>query len=119
LRRGAARMARWSDQLLASTRVPWGSGMPLNRQLLTLPPLVRQVMDELDDAPPAWSLRIDERGDCRGFWDADRLSQVFSNLVGNALEHGQPEGGLEVVLDGTPADHVRVEVRNRGAIPPD
>ena len=107
------------DQLLDFTRVRVGSGIPLSRQPLNLPPLVRQVMDELDDAHPAWALRLDERGDCRGRWDADRLSQVFSNLVANALEHGQPEGGLEVILDGTGPEHVRVEVRNRGAIPPD
>jgi signal transduction histidine kinase len=117
--RSSERMARMIDQLLDFTRVRMGSGIPLNRQALNLPPLVRQVMDELDDAHPAWSLRLDELGDCRGCWDADRLSQVFSNLVGNALEHGQPEGGLEVVLDGSAAQHVRVEVRNRGEIPPD
>jgi signal transduction histidine kinase len=117
--RSGERMARMIDQLLDFTRVRVGSGMPLNRQPLNLPPLVRQIMDELDEANPAWSLRLDERGDCRGRWDADRLSQVFSNLVGNALQHGQPEGGLSVVLDGSAAEHVRVEVHNRGTIPPD
>jgi signal transduction histidine kinase len=117
--RSGERMARLIDQLLDFTRVRLRSGMPLNRRLLHLQPLVRQVMDELDDSHPAWTMRLDERGDCRGFWDADRLSQVFSNLVANALEHGQPDGGVQVVLDGTSLDHVRVDVRNRGAIPPD
>jgi signal transduction histidine kinase len=117
--RSGERMARLIDQLLDFTRVRLRSGMPLNRQLLHLQPLVRQVMDELDDAHPAWTMRLDERGDCRGFWDADRLSQVFSNLVANALEHGQAEGGLQVILDGTSLDHVRVDVSNRGAVPAD
>ena len=36
-------------------------------------------------------------GDLRGEWDADRLVQVVSDLVGNAIQHG---GGTPVTLTG-------------------
>ena len=58
-------------------------------------------------------------GNTEGFWDADRLCQVFSNLIANALQHGRPEGGVQISVDGTASGHVRVEVRNMGTIPGD
>jgi signal transduction histidine kinase len=115
----SARMGRMIDQLLDFTRVRLGAGMTLRRDRVALTPLVRQVMDELDDAHPAWTLRLEEHGDTHGTWDGDRLAQVFSNLVANGLQHGSAEGGLTVTIDGAAADRVRVEVRNRGAIPDD
>jgi signal transduction histidine kinase len=46
--------------------------------------------------------------------DRDRLAQVFSNLVGNALEHGYPD--FPVALDiRTTGDEVTVTVHNHGA----
>ena len=73
-------------------------------------------MDELDGANPAWTLRLEESGDSEGTWDPDRLSQVFSNLVANAIQHGRPEAGVTVKVDGR-ADRVRVAVHNLGAVP--
>ena len=53
-----------------------------------------------------------------GEWDADRLSQVVSNLLGNAIEHG---GGTSVTLSGHErGDLVTLVVHNQGpAIPSD
>jgi len=33
-------------------------------------------------------VRFESRADATGHWDADRLAQVVSNLVGDAIEHG-------------------------------
>jgi len=69
------------------------------------------------DANPDWTLRLQHLGDTTGVWDPDRLSQVFSNLVANAVQHGRPEGGVTVIVDGATSDEVRVEIRNAGSIP--
>ena len=51
--------------------------------------------------------------------DADRLRQAFSNLLGNAVQHGAADAPVELTLDGGDASGVAVEVRNGGGpIPP-
>jgi len=117
--KAGARMARMIDQLLDFTRVRVGAGIPLDTGPANVATILREVMDELDDAHPEWTLRLERSGDTRGIWDSDRLSQVFSNLVANAVQHGIPEHGATVRIDGTAPDSVSVEVHNQGTIPAD
>ena len=49
--------------------------------------------------------------------DVDRMSQVLSNLIGNALQHGDPQQPIEVYLDGRAPDSLTITVSNGGAIP--
>src|SRR5581483_2841977 len=113
------RMARMIDQLLDFTRVRLGAGIPLSLGEMDLSGVVGQVVDELDTASPEWTFRVTQAGDTSGVWDADRLSQVFSNLVANAVQHGIPAAGVTVGIDGVASDAVRVEVHNQGVIPPE
>jgi PAS domain S-box-containing protein len=113
------RMARMIDQLLDFTRVRVGQGIPLRPQAVDLDPLVRHVLDELEVASAHGRLSLSAEGDTKGTWDGDRLSQVFSNLAGNALEHGEAQSPVRVHIDGTAADAVRVRVHNQGAVPPE
>jgi len=114
-----ARMTRMIDQLLDFTRVRLGGGIPIVPTEFDLLPVVRQVIDELDGANPAWTLHSTSLGDTLGSWDQDRLSQLFSNLVANAIQHGVATGGVAVTVDGRDADSVQVAVHNRGLIPSD
>ena len=75
-------------------------------------------MEELETGRPEAAITVDRLGDTAGTWDQDRLAQVFSNIVGNALEHGA-DSAAAIRLDGTAADAVAIEVRNGGAIPAD
>ncbi len=115
--RSSERMARMIDQLLDFTRARVGAGISLHPQPVDLVPLLRHVLDELGDANPAFPLHLEHAGDTAGTWDEDRLFQVFSNLVGNAVVHGVPEQGARVRVDGTSAAGVRVDVHNMGAVP--
>jgi signal transduction histidine kinase len=105
------------DQLLDFTRLRVGAGIPLRPRLIDLLPLVRQVMDELEDGGPDRKLELDQRGDTTGMWDEDRLGQVLSNLIGNAVQHGDAAAGIRVHVDGTAPDAVRIDVHNAGVIP--
>ncbi len=53
------------------------------------------------------------RGDACGTWDADRIAQVVSNLVGNALSYSPPHTPVEIGLDAQ-ADEVVLDVQNQG-----
>ena len=113
------RMSRMIDQLLDFTRIRVGTGIPLRVATVDMLAVLRQVVEEIEAASPDWALQIRTQGDTTGVWDEDRLSQVFSNLLGNALQHGVHDRGCTVSVDGASADHVRVDVHNFGPIPPE
>lgn len=113
------RMAEMIEQMLDLTRARLGGGIGLaaERGRVELGALVRRVADELHDRHPAREVVIDvaDASDVRG--DADRLLQMLSNLVGNALEHGSHE--LPVSIRVTTDDRVAVlRLHNGGVIPP-
>ena len=111
------RMTRMIDQLLDFTRIRLQGDIPVVRESSDLHAVLKQVIDELDDANPGWTLRLDASGDTRGDWDGDRLSQVFSNLVANAIQHGNQRRGVGVTIDGRSRDAVIVNIHNGGTIP--
>ncbi|HVZ87755.1 MAG TPA: ATP-binding protein [Polyangia bacterium] len=113
------RMSRMIEQLLDFTRLRVGAGMTLEGKSADLTALTRTAVGELEQTHPDRRVSVEEIGDLRGVWDADRLSQVLSNLIGNALQHGEPAEGVRVTLDGGEAETVRVRVQNGGAIPPE
>lgn len=112
------RMGRMIDQLLDFTRARIGEGIPLACVPVDLAPLAEEVVEEGRAASPAALLLVATQGDTSGSWDRDRVSQILSNLVGNALQHGETSTAIEVALDGSRADRVELTVKNRGAIPP-
>jgi len=115
---GAKRMARLIDQLLDLVRVRQAGGIPLKLAPGTdLGDVVRAAVDELSAAHPRAEmiLMIDEP--ISGTWDPDRLAQVASNLIGNAVVHGT--GRVEISLRRRGGEAI-LEVRNGGSpIPAD
>jgi signal transduction histidine kinase len=81
--------------------------------------LCHQVSQELEDASPLAVFQREEKGDLSGFWDPDRLAQVLSNLLGNAVQHGSRGTPVGLEADGTDPGRVRVRVENSGAVPPE
>lgn len=108
----SGRMARMIEQLLDFTRARMGGAIPIVTQPGDLREICAAVIDELEPQHPN-RIRLSSRGDFRGRWDGDRLAQVFSNLLVNALEYGLPESPVDVHLiqEGGMA---RVTVRNQG-----
>jgi PAS domain S-box-containing protein len=113
------RMARMIEQLLDFTRARLGEGISVDRGSFDLAQLATEIVDECRSASPAASLRVASVGETVGEWDRDRVSQVLSNLVGNALQHGVSGGEVLVTLDGSDPAQVSLAVHNGGAVPPE
>ena len=106
------RVTRLTQQLLDSVQAR-GGGIPMRPESVDLAPLCRRVLDELGAIYPQHTLQLEVEGTSRGEWDRDRLAQLISNLVGNALEHGEHSEPIHVRLRD---DHgwQRLEVNNQG-----
>ena len=110
----SARMSRMVNQLLDFARGREGSdGIPINRVPADLFSICRDVVAELRVAHPGREIVERYEGIGSGVWDVDRLAQVFSNLIGNALTYGTPGLPVQVSLQREGPDIVG-EVRNEG-----
>ena len=110
------RMSRMIEQLLDYTRLRVGHGVVLEPKAAHLGALVAQAVDELLQGHPGATITVEQQGELDGQWDGDRLGQVFSNLIGNAIQHGAG-GTIKILVDGRQPERVEVRVHNEGAIP--
>jgi signal transduction histidine kinase len=107
------RMNRMIGDLLDLTRTRFGDQIPVLRVPMDLDPLCRQVIAELEGLRSAGSLQFESQGDLRGEWDADRMAQVLSNLVRNAIQHGGKSDPIRLVAKGD-GEAITLEVHNGG-----
>jgi signal transduction histidine kinase len=109
---GARRMARLVDQLLDLARARQAGGIPIRPTPGTdLREVVRAAVDELCAAHPRAEIALKSDQPIAGTWDPDRLAQVASNLIGNAIVHGT--GRVDVSVRGNDKEAI-LEVRNGG-----
>jgi two-component system, sensor histidine kinase and response regulator len=111
------RMSRMVDDMLDLARARLGGGIPLQPELVDLRALVQRVVREHQVASPDRRIEVHENGELSGHWDPVRLAQVASNLIGNALQHGDGSEEIRVSLDGTQENWAQLSVANAGAIP--
>ncbi len=110
----AQRMSRMIDQLLDLTRSRLGGGIELKIGPTDLGKLTNEIVDELRAQRHDAIVNVLAEGDLNGDWDSDRLAQVISNLVGNAIHHGSADHPIDIDLEGD-ENGVSFCVRNRGA----
>jgi signal transduction histidine kinase len=112
-------MSRMINDMLDLARARLAGGIVLKREPCDFGSLVQRVVEEHRVASPGRRIEVRLEGDLRGEWDADRLAQVASNLIGNSLQHGERDAAVKVHVDGTREDAVVLSVANAGAIPAD
>jgi signal transduction histidine kinase/CheY-like chemotaxis protein len=117
----AERANRIINDLLDVTHVRVTGQLRVSRKRIDLLALLKEVLDDFRLANPGRELQlVAPEGDAvEGEWDPDRLMQVATNLINNALHHGDERTAVRVVLHARGEDVV-LEVHNRGpAIPSD
>jgi PAS domain S-box-containing protein len=112
----SARMSRMIAQLLDLTRARIGGGMPLTRRPIDLESLALAIASEVQAAAPQRRLVVEITGNTRGEWDEDRLGQVLSNLLSNAIQHGRA-GDVRLRVSGDDEHTVQIDVHSQGVIP--
>ncbi len=117
IRASAERMEQMIASILDFTQLRFRGVPVLALETFDLEHLARTIVDELRAAHPSRAITIDASDEIRGRWDATRMGQVISNLVGNALTHGAHDSPVVVSLT-TDSDHVLLAVTNRGATIP-
>ncbi|MGY8526578.1 hybrid sensor histidine kinase/response regulator [Paracidovorax citrulli] len=116
IRRSGTRMVRMVDQLLDVARLH-GGRMQASLQREELQALCAAIVDEHESRYGRGRLVLECEGDTSAVVDPGLMSQVVSNLVGNALQHGDPDHPVRVHVDGTDPRRLTVSVRNGGVIP--
>lgn len=118
--RAAGRMKRMIAELLDFTRIRPETGMPIQRAKTDFAAVALGIVEEMRAAHSNKAFELQAEGDCVGHCDPDRLAQVCTNLLCNAIEHGDPSAPVLVMLDGNEAGFIALSVINVGAaIPPD
>ncbi len=112
------RMGRMIEDMLDLARARLAGGIIVKREPADFGALVERVVREHQAAAAERLIETTYAGQFAGRWDAERVAQVASNLIGNALKHGDAEGPVQVHLDGTAADFIILSVANTGTIPP-
>jgi len=116
----ADRMYRLVVDLLDLARFDAGT-VDLDRRALDLSRLLTHIVDQLipqaAQAQVKLTLDVDPLPTCVG--DEDRLAQVFTNLVDNAIKH-TPEDGFVHLSARSEGNYARVEIIDSGGgIPPE
>jgi signal transduction histidine kinase len=111
--RAADRLSGMLAELRDFTRTRLGGLVRLDREQCDVGAVLRNVVDELIAVYADRHLTVACNGDLVAQVDAKRISQLVSNLVANALQHGPVNGEVTVRAFGD-ADAVTIEVHNRG-----
>jgi signal transduction histidine kinase len=110
----SSRMARLIGHVLDASRLQTGLGLQLRFEDVDLTRLLEDLLDEAALAYPGVRMIRKLPKSLLVRADADRLAQLFTNLVSNARHHGTPGEPVIVQLSNR-GDDVVFEVSNMGS----
>jgi signal transduction histidine kinase len=116
----ALRIERLTRLLLDFARARLGGGITLEPRRCDMRDMLQKVTHEFRVAYPDRTVAFEVEGEePHGSWDPDRLGQVLSNLLENALKYSPPDTPVRLSARGD-KEQVVLEVHNQGKpIPPE
>jgi signal transduction histidine kinase len=109
----AAKMKSMIKDLLEYTRTRLGRAIPIAPQRTSMEQICRLAFDEIRTTHPERIFRLETSGELEGQFDAERIQQVLSNLLNNAVRHGGRSQPIMLCADGE-LDKITVQVKNYG-----
>jgi signal transduction histidine kinase len=117
IKRSGARIGELVDNLLDFARGRFGGGLPTNHSETDLSSSLMQIIQEFRASSPTHPIQCEIKLDSAVHCETRRIEQMLSNLIANAITHGQP-GGPVMVSASSDAREFVLSVANRGvAIP--
>lgn len=117
LAHGVKRLTSLLDSLLEYSRANLGAKMVLHTSRVDLAVVCSHEIELLQAAYPQAHIVFQSKGNGIGSFDASRVAEALTNLVSNAVKHGDASEPCVVNVEGTDAA-VRIMVENAGEIAP-
>ena len=119
INKDSQRLNRMIDEMLDLDRMESGR-MTIHPERMDLNAVLDEAVNRVRPNAPNHTLSLDLQGDLPSIHaDRDRLTQVASNLLNNAVKYS-PTGGRITVKSRADGGQVRIEVRDEGlGIPPE
>ena len=119
IQRSAKEMGEMISELLEYSRTQLGKGIPIKPKACSMLVVCRDAVDEVRSARPERQLLLSVPEDLAGLVDQGRLRQALSNLLNNAMQHGDPASPVTLTVRAE-GHTMAIEVKNMGdPIPPD
>lgn len=113
------RAERMISDILDYTQAHLGGGIRVQPKPNDLALIFKQVIDDLELAHSTYTFELVRFGDTRAEVDADRITQVLSNLLSNAINYSSSGSRIRIEIRGEETS-VAFAVHNVGSvIPPD
>jgi signal transduction histidine kinase len=106
-------MSNLISNLLDFTRTRLGQSLPVKQEETDLALICRQTVAELAAAHPERRIELSCPEFLRGTFDATRINQMLSNLIGNAIEHGAESAPIKLAVN-VESDHIVFQIHNQG-----
>jgi len=112
-KRSVTLMGGMIRDLLEYTRAQLGKGVPVALATEDLGAICKAAFDEVSLAYPQAAFRFETQRGLGAMLDAPRMQQVVSNLLNNAMQHGQAGAPVTLIARATD-DGLVLEVKNSG-----
>ncbi|MDY7231514.1 GAF domain-containing sensor histidine kinase [Hyalangium rubrum] len=114
IQESSRRITRLLEDVMDFARGRLGAGIPMDlREVNDLGRMLQHVTEELRATHPSRTIHFTE-DDCGTLrCDRQRIAQLVSNLIANALTHGDPVAPVEVLVRGD-SEKVVLSVTNQG-----
>jgi two-component system sensor histidine kinase/response regulator len=112
-------MGRMIGDILDLSRARLGGGIPIGLHHSDARPLIEQLVRDRSAVHSNTPIVLRIEGQLQVRWDLDRITQLLSNLLNNAIHHGRGSRPVEIHVEAQAEQEIFITICNAGAIQAD